>query len=75
MSTSTPPDTPAANIPGRQLIDAEIVGRKIGCSARHCYRMADQGLMPWGLKLGALRRWDAQEIDEWIGRGCPRVRN
>ncbi len=75
MSALSVSDSPAAAVPGRQLIDAEMIGRKIGCSARHCYRMADQGLMPWGLKVGALRRWDAQEIDDWISRGCPRVRN
>jgi excisionase family DNA binding protein len=66
-ATSTPP-------PCRHLIDAEAVSRKIGCSERTVYRLADAGRMPWGVKVGALRRWDAQEIDDWIASGCPSVR-
>jgi hypothetical protein len=30
--------------------------------------------MPWGIKLGTLRRWDADVIERWIGEGCPPVR-
>jgi hypothetical protein len=36
--------------------------------------MADRGLMPWGLKLGALRRWDLDELEAWIKAGCKPVR-
>jgi hypothetical protein len=36
--------------------------------------MADLGLMPWGFKIGALRRWDAEEIEAWIAGGCKSVR-
>jgi hypothetical protein len=32
--------------------------------------MADCGLMPWGVKLGALRLWDLDEIERWIAGGC-----
>jgi hypothetical protein len=32
--------------------------------------MADRGLMPWGVKLGALRRWDADELEQWVNGGC-----
>jgi hypothetical protein len=35
--------------------------------------MADAELMPWGFKLGALRRWDANQIEEWIACGCKPV--
>jgi hypothetical protein len=31
--------------------------------------------MPAGLKIGALRRWDAERIEQWIRDGCPRVRH
>jgi predicted DNA-binding transcriptional regulator AlpA len=58
----------------RQLIDAQAVSEKIGCCERTVFRLADSGQMPWGIKVGALRRWDAQEIDEWIANGCPVVR-
>ena len=60
--------------PGRHLIAAEAVGSRIGCSERTVYRLADAGAMPWGVKVGGLRRWDAQQIDEWIANGCPVVR-
>jgi hypothetical protein len=40
-------------------------------SWRTVYRYADAGLMPWGLKIGALRRWDLDEIERWINDGCP----
>jgi hypothetical protein len=30
--------------------------------------------MPWGVKIGALRRWDMDEIERWIAGGCRPVR-
>jgi excisionase family DNA binding protein len=52
------------------MLDAKQVGALLGCSWRHVLRMADRGLMPWGVKLGALRRWDADELEQWIANGC-----
>jgi hypothetical protein len=26
--------------------------------------------MPPGVKLGALRRWDAEQLEAWIANGC-----
>jgi hypothetical protein len=37
--------------------------------------MADKGQVPWGYKLGALRRWDVSEIDAFIAAGCKPVRS
>jgi predicted DNA-binding transcriptional regulator AlpA len=54
----------------RHLIDAKEVARRLGCSWRHVLRLADAGLMPWGVKLGALRRWDCKEIEDFIAGGC-----
>jgi predicted DNA-binding transcriptional regulator AlpA len=58
----------------RRLIDAKEVGRILGCSWRHVMRLADQGALPWGYKLGALRRWDLAEIEAFIAGGCRPVR-
>jgi predicted DNA-binding transcriptional regulator AlpA len=58
----------------RRMIDAVAISEKLSCSVRHVHRMADAGAMPWGCKLGALRRWDEAEIDAWIAAGCPAVR-
>jgi predicted DNA-binding transcriptional regulator AlpA len=33
-------------------------------------RHADAGRIPSGYKLGALRRWDASELDAFIASGC-----
>lgn len=51
------------------------VAARLQCSWRHVLRMADRGDMPRGRKLGALRRWDPTEIEEWLSAGCPRVRD
>jgi predicted DNA-binding transcriptional regulator AlpA len=44
-------------------------------SWRTVYRYADAGLMPWGFKIGTLRRWDMDEIERWIANGCKPVRH
>jgi predicted DNA-binding transcriptional regulator AlpA len=44
-------------------------------SWRTVYRYADAGLMPWGVKIGTLRRWDLDEIERWINDGCRPVRS
>jgi predicted DNA-binding transcriptional regulator AlpA len=56
--------------PSRRLIDAKATGRVLGCSWRTVYRLADRGLIPAGLKLGSLRRWDVAEIEAFIASGC-----
>jgi len=63
-----------AGLPHCRAWNADQVGARLGCSARHVYRMADAGLMPWGFKFGSLRRWDAEGIDEWIVAGGKPVR-
>jgi predicted DNA-binding transcriptional regulator AlpA len=60
--------------PGRRLGDVRAVGEKLFCSTRHVYRLADGGKMPPPLRLGALVRWDLDEIDRWIAAGCPSCR-
>jgi predicted DNA-binding transcriptional regulator AlpA len=72
-STSSSQPTTTAN-PARRLIDAKEVGRILGCSWRHVLRLADQGILPWGVKLGALRRWDLSEIEAFLASGCKPIR-
>jgi excisionase family DNA binding protein len=54
----------------RRLIDAKETGRLLGCSWRTVLRLADRGAIPPGYKLGALRRWDLTELDQFIAGGC-----
>jgi predicted DNA-binding transcriptional regulator AlpA len=72
VATSTVPSELVT--PRPRFLDAKQVGARLGCSWRHVLRMADRGLMPWGVKLGALRRWDPEEIELWIKDGCRAVR-
>jgi predicted DNA-binding transcriptional regulator AlpA len=44
------------------------------CSERHIFRLADAGRMPWGVKLGRLRRWNVTDIQKWEEGGCRPVR-
>ena len=58
----------------RRLIDAREAGRLLGCSWRTVLRYADAGRIPWGTKLGSLRRWDAVELEGFIANGCKPAR-
>jgi excisionase family DNA binding protein len=57
-----------------ELLDVKSLATKLDCSTRHIYRLADAGRMPRPLKLGALVRWRAGDIHEWLDAGCPSVR-
>ncbi len=57
-----------------RLGDADEVGRICDYSKRTVLRYADRGLMPFGRKIGALRRWDLDKIETWIADGCKPVR-
>jgi len=66
-----PGTRPAVNA---ELLDVRTVAAMLDCSPRHVYRLADAGKMPRPIKLGALIRWRAAELADWIGTGCPSVR-
>lgn len=64
----------------RPAVPAELLGiRDVcallgGCSVRSVYRLADSGRMPFGLKLGGMRRWRRAELMDWLAAGCPPMR-
>ena len=60
--------------PGRMLIDVRAVAQKYGADERSIFRWADCGRIPFGVKLGSLRRWDLAEIDSHIAAGCKPIR-
>ena len=60
--------------PGRTLIDVDVVAAKYAVDKRSIFRWADAGLIPFGIKLSAARRWDLVEIDAHIAGGCKPVR-
>jgi len=57
-----------------RLIDVKHIAVLCACSWRTVLRWADAGKMPWGMKIGALRRWRESEIRAWIDGGCKPVR-
>jgi predicted DNA-binding transcriptional regulator AlpA len=72
MATATTAPAPSAG--QKRLIDVKELGQRLGMSWRTALRHADAGLIPFGIKLGGLRRWSADEIDQWIAAGCKPVR-
>ena len=56
------------------LLCATQVSRLLSCSVRHVYRLSDSGRMPRPVKLGALVRWNRDEVERWIVEGCPNLR-
>ena len=54
-----------------RLLDVNAVAQLLSCSTRHVYRLADSGQMPRPRKLGALARWDREELEKWLSDGCP----
>ena len=56
------------------MYDVRQVADLLQCSTRHVYRLADTARMPRPVKLGALVRWSAAAIREWIDGGCKPVR-
>ena len=61
--------------PGRMLIDVRTVAAKYGADERSIFRWADSGKIPFGIKLGSLRRWDLSVIDAHIESGAKPVRH
>ena len=64
MNGSLLPSPPA-------LLDVKAVATRLGCSARHVWRLRDKGCLPPAVELGALVRWNSESLDDWIRRGCP----
>ncbi len=57
-----------------KLVKGPEAARLVGLSYRAWLRLCDAGRAPWGLKLGGARRWRLDELEAWIGNGCPSVR-
>ena len=55
----------------RRLVKAAQVAEKLGIHPASVRRLADHGVMPPGVRIGASRRWDESQVDEWIAAGCP----
>jgi predicted DNA-binding transcriptional regulator AlpA len=54
-----------------EVLDAEAVGRLLGCSASHVRRMVTRGQLPPPVALGALRRWPTATIRAFLTEQKP----
>lgn len=81
MTSQTPflaaerPDGVDSRTKRQRLGDVKDVAIITKQSPRSAMRNADRGVMPFGFKIGALRRWDLDEIDRWIAGGCKPIRH
>jgi excisionase family DNA binding protein len=49
-----------------KLLNVKEVADRIGVNWRTILRYADAGKFPWGLKVGSLRRWTIEEIQDYV---------
>jgi predicted DNA-binding transcriptional regulator AlpA len=54
----------------RRLGNCKDVGIVLKCSCSTVYRLADAGKIPYGFKLGNMRRWDMGDLENFIASGC-----
>jgi len=50
---------------------AKQVAEFLGCSVRKVRSDDARGLLPKAIRLGRLKRWDAEELARWAEAGCP----
>jgi predicted DNA-binding transcriptional regulator AlpA len=64
------PDTPAPpdldRMPADALLSAADLARLLSCSIRHVRRMDCAGELPPPVRLGALVRWRAGRLRDWL---------
>ena len=56
-----------------RMLTVRALSELLNCSQRHVYRQAENGKIPAPIKIGALNRWSAKVINQWIAAGCPPV--
>ena len=60
----------SANVKEPQfLIDVKEVSRRLGCSERHVWRLADAGKFPPKVRVGTLVKWRSSDLDLFIEYG------
>ena len=61
----------AARLP-TLLYTTEDVASLLQCSTKNVRRLIDVDGIPGVTRIGKLLRFNAQAVDDWISRGCPR---
>ena len=68
MVSSTKQQKPAP------LLTKNDIAERLQVSPSTVYRMVRLKKMPQPLMVGESMRWQADVIDDWIYRGCPKVK-
>ena len=53
------------------LLNVTEVADLCGLSPKSIRRLARNGVLPRGLRIGRSVRWRREEIEEWVSAGCP----
>lgn len=54
------------------LLTAKQVAGLVQVCPRTVWRLRSKGWMPEPIRVGGAVRWRRNEIDQWIGNGCPK---
>ncbi len=54
-----------------KLLTQGDLAKRLRISIRQVRRLDKSGSLPLPLKIGALKRWDPDEIDRWVKAGAP----
>lgn len=54
-----------------RLLDSDQAATLLSVSKRHLHRLRDSGAIPAPIRLGRSVRWDRQQLEAWIAKGCP----
>jgi len=57
--------------PEQRLLTIDDLAKRLCLSKRTIWRRLRDGLMLAPIEIGSTKRWDAEELDKWIQRGCP----
>ena len=70
-TTATENETEQLPIDPTGLLTAGDLAKRLRISIRQVRRLDKSGSLPRSLKIGALKRWDPDEITAWLKCGAP----
>lgn len=53
------------------LISVRAVAKMLGISTRSVWRLHSSGKFIPPVRIGGLVRWKHQDVERWVGEGCP----
>lgn len=66
---------PSAETAESRLITAAELAQLLNVSTRTLWRLLSARKVPEPVRLGGCTRWRLDQVRQWIGDGCPPVRN